>query len=117
MCAGAALTCLKQGGSIGGGLTVIGDGRDMDLVLLTAFEHGDLAAGGSRRTVEGCPGAVDGCGPVQIGAEHQIPSHCHHATGAAVLHGDCRDRVDSWRKRQNDDVVGRYSFNLTVRPH
>lgn len=43
----------------------------MDHVLLAALEHGDLAAGGGRRAVEGRAGAVDGCGPVQVGPEHQ----------------------------------------------
>lgn len=40
----ASLTCLENVGGVGGALTVIGDGCDLDLVLLTTFEHGDLAA-------------------------------------------------------------------------
>ncbi len=43
---GTALTCLEQGGGVGGALTVIREGRDMDQVLLTTFEHSDVAAGG-----------------------------------------------------------------------
>lgn len=66
----------------------------MDHVLLAALEHGDLAAGGGRRAVEGCAGAVDGHGPVQVGPEHQRPGYCHHAARAAVVHRDGRHRVD-----------------------
>lgn len=43
---GASLTCLKQGGGVGGALTVVRDGRDMDKVLFTTFEHSDLAVVG-----------------------------------------------------------------------
>lgn len=46
MSAGAALTCLKHGGDVGGALTVRSDRRHVDLVLLATFVYGDLAAGG-----------------------------------------------------------------------
>lgn len=96
--AGALLTCLEQGGGVGGALTVVRDGRHVDLVLLTTFEHGDLTAGGGRCAVKGRAGAIDSCGPVQIGPEYQIPSHCHHAAGAAVVHRDGRHWVNGWVK-------------------
>lgn len=60
----------------------------MDQVLLTTFEQSDLAAGGGGCTVKRCAGAIDSRGPVQVGPEHQIPSYCHHAAGAAVVHRD-----------------------------
>lgn len=66
----------------------------MDLVLLTTFEHGDLAAGGGRCTVQGRAGAVDSRGPVQVGPEYQIPRYRRHAAGAAVRHRDGRHRVN-----------------------
>lgn len=86
-------TCLKQGGGVGGALTVVRDGCDMDQVLLTTFEQSDLAAGRSGRTVEGGASAIDGRGPVQVGPEHQSPSYCHHAAGAAVVHREGRHWV------------------------
>lgn len=89
-----SLTGLKRGGDVGAALTVIGDGCDMDHVVLTTFQHSDLAAGGRRRTVQGRARAIDSRRPVQVGPEHQIPSDCHHAAGAAVVHRDGRHRVD-----------------------
>lgn len=86
-------TCLKHGGSVGGALTVVRDGCDLDQVLLTTFEHRDLAASRGGRAVEGHASAIDGRGSVQVGSEHQIPSYCHHATGAAVVHRHSCHRV------------------------
>lgn len=92
--AGAPLTCLEQGGGVGGALTVVGEGRHMDHVRLTTFEHGDLAAGGGRCAVIGRAGAIDGPGLVRVGPEYQVPSYRHHATGAAVVRRDGRHRVN-----------------------
>lgn len=93
------LTCLERGRGVGGAPAVVRDRLHVNLVLLTTFEHGDLTASGGRWTVEGHAGAINGFGHVQVCPKNQIPSHCHHATGAAVVHRDCRHRVDGWRER------------------
>ena len=95
------LTCLKCGGEVGDALAVVRDGCHMDPVFLTTLEHGDLAAGGGWRTVKGRSGAVHSRGPVHVGSKHQIPSHCHHAAGAAVVHRYGRHWVYGWGETDN----------------
>lgn len=52
MAAGAALTCLENGGDVvGGAFTVDRDCGHLDLVRLTTFQHVNLAASGGRSTV------------------------------------------------------------------
>lgn len=51
MAAGAALTCLENGGDVGGAFTVGRDCGHLDLVLLTTSQHKNLAASGGRSTV------------------------------------------------------------------
>lgn len=81
------LTCFEHGRGVGVAGAVIRDGCDMDIVLLAAFQHADLATGGSRRAVKRGAGSVDSRGSVQVSPKHQIPSYCHRAARAAVVHG------------------------------
>lgn len=94
----AALTCLKRWGYVGGGAAVIREGCNIDLIILTTFQLGHLAAGGSWCTVQGSTGTINSCGSVRVGPTDQIPTYCHRVSGAAVVHGHCCHRQKSWKK-------------------
>lgn len=120
---GAALTCFKHGGDVGGALTVTRDHCHADLVLLTTFVYGNLAASGGWSTIQGGARAVHSCGPVRGGPKHQVPRSGCHAFGATVGRRNFCHSINCWGNSLkaeigcstwNKSLITRLNDNLSI---